>query len=199
MAQAVPFIAAAIAGGGQAIAAYKKSKYHDRRAIEYREAKNRRMAAATREAAEERRKQEYIHSRAVAVAAASGGGTGAGVVKIFADLAAEGEYRVLSRLWQGQNDAEGFLAAAKAEERASNDAITMGVVKSITSAFSAFMSAGGSMPSFGGQTTPPASATDFAANRAYYGGSGQMAISPDGLPYSPIPDAGNVGKLWKGP
>ncbi len=164
MAQAIPIVAAVIAGGGQAIAAYKKSKYHDRRAAEFRKAKNRRMAAATREMAEERRKQEYIQSRAVAVAAASGGGTGAGVVKIFADLAAEGEYRVMSRLWQGQNDAEGILASARAEEKASNDAITMGIVKTITSAFSAFMSAGGTMPTFG----DTAGAT---GSREFWGGS----------------------------
>lgn len=179
MAQAIPFIAAAVAGGGQAIAAYKKSKYHERQAAEYRKAKNRRMAAATREMAEERRKQEYIQSRAVAVAAASGAGTDGGVVKVFADLAAEGEYRVMSRLWQGQNDAEGFLAAARAEQKAAKDAITMGIVKTITSAFSAYMSAGGNM----GQ---PVTDTP-GASRQFWGGSFNAEFGTGGL------DAGGIG------
>jgi hypothetical protein len=151
MAQAIPFIAAAVAGGGQAVAAYKKSKYHTAQAAEYREAKNRRMAAATREMAEERRKQEFVHSRAVAVGAASGAGLGAGAVKILADLAAEGEYRVMSRLWQGQNDADGLLARVEAEHAAAKDSIKMGMIKAVTSAFSAYAGAGGG---FGGGAGP---------------------------------------------
>ncbi len=177
MAAVVPWAVAAVAGGGQAIAAYKKSKAHEAQAAEYREAKNRRMAAATREMAEERRKQEFIHSRAVAVAAASGAGTGAGVVKILGDLAAEGEYRVLSRLWAGQNDAEGLLAQAKAEERAADDTLVVGAINAVTSAFSAYSGAGGT---FG--ASPSAAAAPAAS----------------GPQMSYVPNYQNVGKLWTG-
>lgn len=157
--------AAVVAGAAQAIAAYKKSKAHEAQAAEYREAKNRRMGAATREMAEERRKQEFIHSRAVAVAAASGAGTDAGMVKILSDLNAEGEYRVMSLLWSGLNDAEGFLARAKAEEQAADDALVMGAVNAVSSAFSAYAGAGGF--SGGGAA---ASGSSYGATTSQLGG-----------------------------
>lgn len=145
---------AAAAGGAQAIAAYKKSKAHEAQAAEYVEAKNRRMAATTREMSEEKRRAEFIQSRATALAAASGAGTDAGFVKILGDLAAEGKYRIMSVLWQGQNDAEGLLARARAEEKAADDALVMGAVNTVTSAMSAYSAAGGG---FGGTPTPPVS------------------------------------------
>lgn len=149
MAQAVPFIVASAAGAGQAVAAYKKSQYHTRSASEALEAKNRRMAAATREAQEERRRSELIQSRARAVGAASGAG-GPGLVKIYSDLAAEGEYRVLSRVWQGQNDAEGLIAQAEAHGKAARDAKVMGVINTVTTALSTYMAAGGTFGGGGG-------------------------------------------------
>jgi hypothetical protein len=157
---------AIVSGGAQAVAAYKKSKYHTRQAAEYREAKNRRMAATTREMREEERKAEFIKSRAVAVAAASGAGTDAGFVKLLSDLSAEGKYRTLSVLWQGQNDAEGLIQQARNQERASKDALTMGAIKAVTSAFSAYQSAGGSF----GSTTPAPVQSTYNATISEAGG-----------------------------
>lgn len=171
-------VGAIVAGAGQAYGAYSKAKAHEKQAEEYRKAKNRRMAATTREMSDESRKQAYIHSRAVAVAAASGAGTGAGMVKILADLAAEGTYRVMSVLWQGQNDAEGLLAQAKAEEQAADDTMVMGVINTVASAFSAYSAAGGS---FGGGSTAPVSAAptvNSGINTSSLGGSPGMAYSP---------------------
>jgi DNA polymerase II small subunit/DNA polymerase delta subunit B len=179
--QAVPFIVAGVAAAGQAVSAYKKSKYHTRQAAEDLEAKNRRMAAATREAQEERRKAEFLQSRARAVAAASGGGTDAGMVKQFADLAAEGEYRVLSRVWQGQNDAEGLIASAEANYKAAKDAKVMGMINTVTTAFSTYMMAGGT---FGAPANAPV---------------GPTGISSQGLPYSPTTVNAPSVSLWKGP
>lgn len=152
--------AAVAAGSAQAIGAYKKMKSHQAQAAEFRAAKNRRMGAATREMAEERRKAEFIHSRAVALAAASGAGTDAGMVKILSDLKAEGKYRIMSVLWQGQNDAEGLIARARAEEKAADDALVMGVVNTVTSAFTAYGSAGGF--SGGAPATPPPKAPVYS-------------------------------------
>lgn len=135
--------AAVVAGGAQAIAAYKKSKAHEAQAAEYVEAKNRRMGAATREMQEEKRKADFIKSRATAVAAASGAGTDGSFVKILGDLAAEGKYRTMSVLWSGLNDAEGLLARADAERKAAEDTLIMGVVNTVSSAFSAYAGAGG--------------------------------------------------------
>ncbi len=178
MAQAVPFIVAGVAAAGQAVSAYKKAKYHTRQAQEALEAKNRRMAAATREAQEERRRAQFIESRARAVGAASGA-VGPGLVRQFAELAAEGEYRALARVWQGQNDAQGLIARAKANYKAARDAKVMGVINTVTTAFSTYAGMGGS---FGGTPAPT-------------GG----VQSAQGYMMSPVPDYQNVGKLWTSP
>jgi hypothetical protein len=157
------FLAAIAVGGAQAIAGYKKQQAHIAQAAKFREAKNRRMAATTREMAAEQRKQAFIHSRAVVVSAASGAGTDAGMVKLLSDLNAEGQYRVMSVLWSGQNDAEGLIAQAEAEKQAGDDALVMGVVKGVTSAFSAYSAAGGT---FGNATPPPAAAASGGASSA---------------------------------
>ena len=159
-------VAAIVAGGAQAIKAYKLKKGHEAQAAEYREAKNRRMGATTREMAEERRKQKFIQSRAIAVAAASGAGTDAGMVKLLADLNAEGEYRVMSVLWQGQNDAEGLIHQAEAQEQAADDALIMGVINTVTSAFSAYSGAGGSFGSTAAPTTTPPKTSRSASSMA---------------------------------
>ena len=102
-------------------------------------------------------------------------GSDAGMVKIFGDLAAEGEYRVLSRVWQGQNDAEGLIAQAEAHAQAARDAKVMGLVNTVTTAFSTYLSAGGT---FGKPAT-------------------ETAISADGLPYSPSASRPKT-TLWDG-
>ena len=77
-----------------------------------------RRAVSHREAAEERRDAEFAYSRALAVAAASGAGVSdPTVVKIFADLQAEGDYRVLSRLFVGEDEAQGIEYSAEAARR----------------------------------------------------------------------------------
>jgi hypothetical protein len=102
------------------------------------------------------------------------------MVKQFADLAAEGEYRVLSRVWQGQNDAQGLIARAESSFKAARDAKVMGVFNAITSAYSAFKGAGGGAP-----VDPGAGNTGLQ-----YSGAPQM---------SPVPGYQDVGKLWLGP
>lgn len=166
--QAIPFIAAAVAGGGQAVAAYKKKQAHEKNAQYLREAKDRRMAAATREAAAEQDKKQLIQSRALAVGAASGAGTGHGFVKLLGDLNAEGEYRTMSVLWQGLNDAEGLIHKAEAEMQAAKDAITMGAIKAVTSALSAYSMAGGS---FGGPSATTQSYADYQSIVSQPGGT----------------------------
>lgn len=77
-------------------------------AIELERRAKARRAVGTREAAEERRNAEFAYSRALAVAAASGGGVqNPTVIKLLADLQAEGDYRVLSRLYTAEEEAQG--------------------------------------------------------------------------------------------
>jgi len=130
---------AAAAGGAALIKAYQKNKLKIEETKAFREAKNRSMAATTREMAEEERNKEFMHSRAVAVAAASGAGVDdPGMVKVLADLNAEGEYRVMSKLWRGQDEAEGLIFRAEAAKREGDDAIVAGYFNAVSSAMSAY-------------------------------------------------------------
>jgi len=91
---------------------------------------------------EEIRNKELMHSRAIAVAGASGAGTD-GLTKLLGDLNAEGEYRVMSVLWNGQNEAQGLQYRAEAAEREGKAAQTAGIIDGITSAVSAYVGMGG--------------------------------------------------------
>jgi hypothetical protein len=162
-------IAAFAAGGSEAYRAHQAKKYKTREAKAYREAKNRSMAATTREMSEEERNKELMHSRAVALAAASGGGVDdPGIDKLLGDLNAEGEYRVMSKLWTGQNDAEGLIFRAEAAQREADDSYTAGIITALSSATAAYHSAGGSRGSFGGATTVPRPKKDFSGREIVY-------------------------------
>lgn len=68
-------------------------------------------AIAQREAEEDRRQARLMQSRARAVGAASGGGID---LELAGDIAAEGEYRALTSLWEGEEAAKGRKAQAAA-------------------------------------------------------------------------------------
>ncbi len=101
-----------------------------------------RRAAGTREAAEEQRNAELAYSRALLVAAASGAGVDdPTVVKLFADLQAEGDYRVLSRLYTAEDEAQGDEFAsevANREGRASKKLSRYGMASTALSGASTF-------------------------------------------------------------
>ena len=154
---------AVASGVGRAIQAFKQRKLKIEESKAYREAKNRSMAATTREMAEEERNKEYMYSRALALAAASGGGVDdPGVVKVLADLNAEGEYRIMSRLWSGQNEAEGLIYRAEAAKREGDALFTAGMINAVTSVMSGGISGGG----FGGLSTSAQMAKGAAAAKA---------------------------------
>jgi hypothetical protein len=76
-------------------------------------------ASSQRAAAEERRRARLLDSRARAVAAKSGGGVGdPSVMNLRADIAAQGEYRALSRLYEGETEAGSLEVEAHERRRA---------------------------------------------------------------------------------
>lgn len=171
-------LVAGVAKGAQA------RKLKNQEAQGYTEAAGRQMAITSREMAEEIRNKELMHSRAIAVAGASGAGTD-GLTKLLADLNTEGEYRIMSVLWNGQNEAQGLSFRAEAARREGEAAFNAGVIDGVTSAVSAYVGMGGfGKPAPGSQ----------GALRAQYGGTGPMGISSQGLPHSPI--SGGPPKLW---
>jgi hypothetical protein len=93
---------------------------------------------------EAEREKEFMHSRAVALAAASGAGVDdASTVKLLGDLEAEGEYRVMSRLWVAQNDYEGMIARADAAHEELKAMRIAGVISAITAAGEGYAQASG--------------------------------------------------------
>jgi hypothetical protein len=121
---------------------YMAKKLKEEEAQGYRDAAGRTMAITSREMAEEIRNKELMHSRAIVVAGMSGAGTD-GITKLLGDLNTEGEYRIMSVLWNGLNEAEGLQFRAEAAEREGKAAQTAGIIDGITSAVSAYVGMGG--------------------------------------------------------
>jgi hypothetical protein len=166
---------------------YQAKKLKDEEAKGIREAAGRTMAITTRKMQEEIRNKELMHSRAIAVAGASGAGT-AGLTKLLGDLNTEGEYRVMSVLWNGLNEAEGLQYRAEAAEREGDAAQTAGVIDGITSAVSAYSGMGGMTGGGPGGAPAAISGAPSASPRGF---------GPAGTNYSPVP--GGPPSLWADP
>jgi len=168
---------------------YQAKKLKEQEAQGYRDAAGRQMAITSREMAEEIRNKELMHSRAIAVAGASGAGTD-GLTKLLGDLNTEGEYRVMSVLWNGQNEAEGLQFRAEAAEREGKAAQTAGIIDGVTSAVSAYVGMGGKgggAPGAGGATMNTAPGTMYSP---VPGGAPTLWTAPGAIPstgmYSPV-------------
>ncbi len=155
---------------------YQAKKLKEEEAKGLQEASVRQMAITSREMSEEIRNKKLMHSRAIAVAGASGAGT-AGLTKLLGDLNTEGEYRIMSVLWNGLNAAQALQYRAEAAQREGKAAQTAGIIDGITSAVSAYVGMGGK-----GDPGAPVSTAKSTA-----------------IDMSPIPGAENVGKLWIDP
>ena len=92
--------------------AEKASAFDQARQLEHRAGVTR--GASQRAAVRELDVAENIQSRALALAAASGAGvTNPTVLNIMADIQAEGEYRSLTQIFTGEDEARGMEAQAK--------------------------------------------------------------------------------------
>lgn len=86
-------------------------------------------ATSQRQAMEERRQARLLQSRSLAVAAASGGGADdPTVVNIMSDLEGEGEYRALTALYEGETEAQGLEAQARARRKEGKNAKIAGFI-----------------------------------------------------------------------
>lgn len=83
-------------------------------------------ASAQRKAEEDRRQTQVMQSRARAVGAASGGGID---FELAGDIEAEGEYRALTSLWEGEEAAKGREAQAAASRFEGRQAKRSGLLK----------------------------------------------------------------------
>jgi hypothetical protein len=126
----------------------QERKLHYQEAEGLRDARNRKMATTTAGIAEAEREKEHMYSRALAVSAASGAGVDdPGMVSLFGDLNAEGEYRILAQLYTGSSEAEGIGHQSLMAMKAGDSALQASYVKAATTVISAFA---GDSDMFGG-------------------------------------------------
>ena len=113
----------------------RKQKVQEANALE--DAAGRKMAATTAKMEEDARLKAHMESRALAVAAAGGGGVDdPTMVNLIGDLNAEGEYRIMSRLYVGQDEATGLREQAYAARREGDAALQAGYVGAATTVMS---------------------------------------------------------------
>lgn len=103
--------------------------------VQYERQANESRAASQRASIEERRKARLAQSRLRALSAASGAGaTDPTVVGLSQDIAGQGEYNALTRLYEGESRARGYETAgdiALYEGKAKQSAAGMSAISSI--------------------------------------------------------------------
>lgn len=142
MAQAIPAVlmaaGAGLQAGGTIIGANAEARELRRQAAQLEAAAGQDRASSQRAAIDERRKGRYAGSRAMALAAASGGGADdPNVVNTIADIEGESEYRALTALYEGETEAQGKEAQAKANRRGARATKTAGLLNAAGSILSA--------------------------------------------------------------
>lgn len=115
LAQAAPYLQA----GGTLLSASSTLSGARSDARQMRTMAGQERAGSQRAASEERRRAALLESRARAVAAKSGAGVSdPTVVNLMADLEAEGEYRALTRMYEGETAAKSLELEASTRKKA---------------------------------------------------------------------------------
>jgi hypothetical protein len=108
------------------------------------------------------------------------------MVNLLGDLNAEGDYRIMSRLWAGEDAADGLSFRADQAAREGDSALKAGYVTAISSVASAW--GGGAFGQGGSLTTPISSGPTI--------NSGMNTSSLAGIPgYGDSPFAGMFPKM----
>jgi hypothetical protein len=103
------------------------------------EAGHRQMAATSAEVAEEKRNKERVEGRAIAVAANSGGGVDdPTIVNLIGDLNAEGEYRMMAKLYAGSDQAMGLYHQSDIAMREGEMALQQGYANAAKTVMSSY-------------------------------------------------------------
>jgi hypothetical protein len=103
------------AADGKVAAADARATGLEYRAQQLEQKAGQEIASSQRDAIEQRRRQKLVSSRALALGAASGGGIDPGLADILGGLAEEGEFRVLTSLYTGDEKAAGLRMQAEAD------------------------------------------------------------------------------------
>ena len=123
-----------ISGVGEIWAGNEAKKAADTDAARLRSIAGMRRSESQRAAIEERRQARLKLSRARAVAASSGAGVSdPTVINLMGDIDAEGEYRFMSRLYEGEAEAQDLEYRAYVRKNEGQARRTAGRIGAITS------------------------------------------------------------------
>jgi hypothetical protein len=133
-----------------------------------RDARNRSMAGTTARIGELERDKELMYSRALAASAASGAGIDdPGLVKLFGDLNAEGEYRVMAELYTGSSEAEGLRVQSRNLMSEGDAAHKAGWINAATTVLTSYAGGNLSLGKFGqGRQMAAGTAASTAAKKS---------------------------------
>jgi len=132
MAQALAIAGNVIKGGGTILSGFQQAKEAKSEAAQLDAASGQERASSQRDAMEQRRQATLVNSRALALAAASGGGASdPTVVNMMANTAGEGEYRALTSLYNGDQQARSYEAKAKGLRREGKNAKLQGIIQGV--------------------------------------------------------------------
>lgn len=123
------------AAAGEAGKAARASKEMEANLLERRAGQER--AIAQRKGLNELRKERFVQSALQARAAASGGGADPTVAKLASDIAAEGDYRYRSAIYEGDDLAEALRAGAAVRRYEGKEAVRAGNLKKESGRYSA--------------------------------------------------------------
>jgi hypothetical protein len=129
MAQALAIAGTAVKGVGTILSSRAQAKQLKSEAAQLDAQALTEQASSQREAVEQRRNARFAQSRALALAAAGGTSASDGdIEKIISDIAGEGEYRALSALYSGDEQADSLKAQAKARRKEAKNVKTAGLI-----------------------------------------------------------------------
>lgn len=142
MAQALLVAGTAVKAGGTILSANSQAKALRKEAQQLDIQAGAERATSQRSAMEERRQARLTASTALARAAASGAGASdPTVINLIAGLEGEGEFRALTQLYNGEEEARGLEAQARARRKEAKNAKRAGYI----GAASTILSAGSTM------------------------------------------------------
>jgi hypothetical protein len=132
MAQALAIAGTAVKGIGTILSSRAEAKALKGQATQLDAQALTEQASSQREAIEERRTARFAQSRALALAAAGGTSASDGdIEKIISDIAGEGEYRALTALYNGDEQADSLRAQAKARRKEAKNVKIAGLISGV--------------------------------------------------------------------
>lgn len=156
LAAALPYIATAVTAYSAIRQGTEANASAQNEALQLEAQANSERASSQRAYLEEQRQARYVGSRARAVAAASGAGVSDPTVEnIFSGIEAEGEYRALARLYQGDVTAQGLEYGAQVRRREGRAAKSAGYLSAASTVMSGAASLYGKYGAGGPKTRAP--------------------------------------------